>query len=338
MSVVPITNVIRRLSIVHATTYSYDQTVTKSAHRLHLRPINDWRQHVSAYSLTTNPPVDVVEFEDVFGNFMARFDINTPYAELSIRAESVVEVLDIDPFLFTKNLANRPTLPLVWMPWELKMLQPYLTPQELPDTQLKEIYDFTTGIAAQNNQDILETLFAINLTLFKDFKYVPGSTTNATTPFEVLMNKQGVCQDFANLFITMARLLSLPARYVCGYIYTGNTGEARAQSDASHAWVQIYIPNAGWKDFDPTNGNIPHLDHVRVGYGRNWRDTAPAAGTLYSPANELMKIDVQVIDLANDQRMKTPFTQMTNHASGSAPRSSTTAQAQQRGPGASVKG
>jgi len=78
----------------------------------------------------------------------------------------------------------------------------------------------------------------------------------------VLHNKRGVCQDFANLMICMARLLNIPARYVCGYIYTGNTGEAIAQSDASHAWVQLYLPNIGWKGFDPTNGVLPATDHV----------------------------------------------------------------------------
>ena len=293
----------RRLKIRHVTTYQYDRPVTKSSHRLHLRPIHDWKQTVNTYTLAVTPNPDggaVTEFEDVFGNFAGRFDISTPYSELVLRAESEVEVLDVDPFDFVKGLTARPAFPLVWMPWELKMLQPYLTPQELPDTQLKEIYDYAMSIAQRNNNDILETLFDINLTLFRDFKYVPGSTNFATTAFDVFSCKQGVCQDFSNLFIAMARLLSIPARYVCGYIFTGNTSEnaggSRAQSDASHAWVQLYIPGAGWKGFDPTNGILPHLDHVRVGVGRNYRDTAPTTGTLYSPAAESMNVDVEVTD------------------------------------------
>jgi transglutaminase-like putative cysteine protease len=112
-----------------------------------------------------------------------------------------------------------------------------------------------------------------------------------------------VCQDFSNLFITMARLLNLPARYVCGYIFTGNTGESRAQSDASHAWVQLYIPTVGWKGFDPTNGILPHMDHVRVGVGRHYRDTAPATGTIYSQAVETMTVDVEVTDVSDGSQM-----------------------------------
>ncbi len=284
----------RLLKIRHTTHYRYDRPVQRSSHRLHLRPIEDWKQSVRSYRLSVTPSVNITEFEDVFGNFMANFDITYPYSELVIAAESEVEVLDVDPFSFTRTLGQRPTFPLSWMPWELKILTPYLTPQELPDTQLKEIYDYAWSFAQRNKNDVLETLFDINLTLFREFHYLPGVTHLATTAFDVLTAKQGVCQDFANLFIAMARLLWIPARYVCGYIYTGNTGEHATRSDASHAWVQLYIPGVGWKGFDPTNGVLPNLDHVRVGYGRNYRDTAPTSGTLYGSACENMEVKVQV--------------------------------------------
>src|SRR5689334_15679858 len=113
----------RRLKIRHVTSFQYDRPVTKSAHRLHLRPIIDWTQAVTSYNLTISPAPEmgrVTEFEDVFRNFAARFDIVSPYTQLSIRAESEVEVLDVDPFEFARDLNPRPTFPLVWMPWELK--------------------------------------------------------------------------------------------------------------------------------------------------------------------------------------------------------------------------
>jgi transglutaminase-like putative cysteine protease len=216
-------------------------------------------------------------------------------------AESTVELLDVDPFAFAE-LSVRPTLPVTWMPWELKMLAPYLASIELPETQLREIYDYATSFATANNGDLLETLFAMNLALFRDFTYVPGSTSLETTPFDVLSNKRGVCQDFANLMICMARMINIPARYVCGYIFTGNTGESRARSDASHAWVQLYLPNIGWKGFDPTNGILPDTNHVRIAVGRHYRDTSPTSGTLYSPALEHLKVDVEVKPAGGDER------------------------------------
>jgi transglutaminase-like putative cysteine protease len=287
----------RRLRIKHTTHYTYDAPVQHSSHNMHLRPIDDWKQTVLSYQLTIEPAAQVIEYEDVFGNWATRFEIHEPYDQLRIVSESFVEVLETDPFAFAKLPIRPPSFPLVWMPWERTMLAPFLTPLELPDTQLIEIYEYAMDFVRRNDNDLMETLFAINLELFHDYKYTPGATELETTPFEVMSTRCGVCQDFANLFICMAQLLGIPARYVCGYLHTGNNSASRASSDATHAWVQLYIPHIGWKGFDPTNGVLPRTDHIRVGYGRHWRDAAPTSGTLYTRANETMKVDVEVTEL-----------------------------------------
>ena len=298
----------RRLRIRHTTRYTYDAPIQRSLHRLHLRPVDDWKQNLLSYDLDVSPRVQVIEFEDVFGNRTQRFEVNEPYTGLEITAHSLVEVVDTDPFAFARLPIKPPTWPLMWMPWERTMLAPYLTPIELADTQLQEIYDYAMSFVNRNHGDLMETLFAINLSFLRDFKYVPGCTDVGTTAYQVYVNRTGVCQDFTNLFITMARLLGVPARYVCGYIFTGNRGglgipgkredrgESRAPSDATHAWVQLYVPNIGWKDFDPTNGVLPQTDHVRVAHGRHFRDATPTAGTLYGKANETMTVEVEVTD------------------------------------------
>jgi transglutaminase-like putative cysteine protease len=301
----------RVLQVRHTTHYTYDRPVQRSSHRLRLRPIADHKQRLLDYTLRVEPEVAQIEYEDVFGNFVTRFDISTPYTKLTVDAESVVEVQDVDPFAFTRT-PNRPLFPVVWMPWERTMLEPYLVPVELPDTQLQEIHDYAMKFIENNNRDLMEALFAINLTLFREFKYVPGSTSLQTTPFEVMTNRRGVCQDFATLFICMARMLGIPARYVCGYILThppASSGTSASPSDSapapatqppseqSHAWIQLYIPNVGWKGFDPTNGILTATEHVRVSIGRNYRDTAPTAGTLYTPARESLNTAVQITDI-----------------------------------------
>jgi len=303
MDLIPATTVnqrSRKLSLKHRTRFTYDQPVNKSAHAVHLRPIHDWRQKVHGHRLAVSPQVEPVEYEDVFGNFAKRFTILQPYTELVMEAESVIELLDVDPFAFA-SVPMRPQFPLVWMPWERTMLAPYLQPEELSDTQLQELFDFAMSFVNKNNNDLMETLFAINLGLFRELKYMPGSTNLYTTPYQVFTHKQGVCQDFANLFITLARLLGIPARYVCGYVYTGNDSPSRAIADQTHAWVQLFIPSIGWKGFDPTNGVLPHLDHVRLAYGRYWRDTAPTAATIYTPSYETMSIDVLLREISDDE-------------------------------------
>jgi transglutaminase-like putative cysteine protease len=282
-----------RLRVRHENIYQYDQPITRSVHTLHLRPVHDRWQTLVEHQLQIVPGGAPVEYEDAFGNWTTQFELTEPYRELRLVSESVVELLDLDPFAFTKTRV-RPTIPVSWMPSERMMLAPYLTPVELPATQLKEILDYAQSFVARNKYDLLETLFDMNLTLFREFAYVPLSTHVETTPFDVLTTKRGVCQDFANLFICMARLLNLPARYVCGYIAPRNAGESRAPPGASHAWVQLYVPGAGWKGFDPTNGVLPATEHVRVAVGRHFRDTAPITGTLYAPANETLQVSVDV--------------------------------------------
>ena len=147
----------------------------------------------------------------------------------------------------------------------------------------------------RNEGDLLDTLLDINSTIFREYQYQQGATTVLTSAFDVYVNRRGVCQDFTNLFICLARLLGVPARYVCGYIYTGPKNPNQVQSEASHAWVQVYLPEAGWKGFDPTNGILTQTDHVRVAVGRNYLDATPTSGTIYvGGGGESLTVDVKV--------------------------------------------
>ncbi len=120
-----------------------------------------------------------------------------------------------------------------------------------------------------------------------------------TTAFDVYVNRRGVCQDFTNLFICLARLLNIPARYVCGYLYCGPTMANQVQAQASHAWLQLYLPEVGWKGFDPTNGVLTQTDHVRVAIGRNYSDATPTSGTIFvgNIEGEQLNVDVAVTRL-----------------------------------------
>jgi len=287
---------VRRLKVRHATHYSYNTPIERSVHRLHLKPVEDERQHVLEHRLTFTPPAAVIQYGDVFGNQAAKAECTGPYTTLKIEAESIVEIKDTDPFAFA-SVPIRRTFPLRWLPFQQVMLAPYMQPPELPETQLEELHAYAMSFVQKCNGDMMETLFAINLALFREYAYVPGTTKLETTAFEVYVDRKGVCQDFANLFICLARLLGFPARYVCGYVYTGNTGDSRAGSDASHAWVELFIPNVGWKGFDPTNGVLPNTDHVRLAWGRHYADVTPVSGTIYTPATETMSVDVEVTDI-----------------------------------------
>jgi transglutaminase-like putative cysteine protease/predicted glutamine amidotransferase len=284
----------RLLSVVHDTIYRYQQKVEKSSHHLRLKPVHDPDQEVIAHDLTVNVSGLRRDYEDVFGNQATWAEIETPYTLMRITSRSLVRV-SAEPSAYLHALQRRFSIPLVWMPWQRQMMHAYLLPPELPETQLTELYEYALSFVARQDGDLVQTLLDMNLTIYQDFQYVSGSTTLETTPFEVYCKRKGVCQDFANLMICLARLLGVPARYRVGYIYTGASYENKVQSDASHAWAELYLPWIGWQGFDPTNGCLVAKDHVRVACGRNYRDATPTSGTIYKGGGyEQLAVDVRV--------------------------------------------
>jgi len=286
----------RKLQVIHTTTYTYKKPIERSSHKFRLAPIIDPFQKVYDFSLNTSVKGFQYNYEDVFGNQVMGLDVDATYQQMIITMESKVEVkaaIDRPDIMPEKQM-----IPIYWLPWQAKMMQSYLLPQELPESQLRELRDYAKSFAARNRGELLSTLEDITWTIYSDFSYKPGFTTVETTPYEVFQSRAGVCQDFANLMICIARMLNIPARYRVGYIYTGNDYENTQQGDASHAWVETYIPQIGWRGYDPTNGSKVGADHIRVASGRNYRDATPTSGVIYIGGGKgKLDIDVQVTEI-----------------------------------------
>ncbi|MDX2192066.1 MAG: class II glutamine amidotransferase [Gemmatimonadales bacterium] len=293
----------RLVHVVHDTRYRYHSPVDRSVHVFRLRPVLDRVQELIEHQLELSVPGYREEMEDVFGNQAVRFTVEAPYTELAIVTRSTVRIrgghaLALPP-------AGRFALPLVWMPWQRQMMLPYLLPPELPETQLLELSSYAMSFVARNGGDLVDTLADINGAIHRDYAYVSGSTSIETTPYEVFVHRRGVCQDFANLFVCLTRLLGIPSRYRTGYIFTGSDYANRMQSEASHAWAEVYIPEVGWRGFDPTNGSLAGTDHVRVACGRNYRDAAPTSGTIYAGGGgELLTVSVRVEEVPAERRVR----------------------------------
>ena len=284
----------KRFEITHRTTYRYKKPVEHSMHVFRLRPFHDRLQTVLKSDLSISVEGKTRDYEDLFGNQIRRFAVESAFSEMVIEARSTVETLDVDPLSF-KPLRARTEIPLVWMPWHQQVLQPYLLPPELAESELEELVEYAMSFVVRNDQDLLETLLDMNDTIHREYRYVRGSTTLSTTPFDVYATRRGVCQDFTNLFICLARLLGVPARYVCGYVYTGPKEKHHVMSEASHAWAQVYLPEVGWRGFDPTNGILTQTDHVRVAVGRSYLDATPTSGTIYvGGAGETLEVHVRM--------------------------------------------
>jgi transglutaminase-like putative cysteine protease len=284
--------------VLHETVYRYEGAVRQSTHVFRLGPVYDEHQAVLSHALDVTPAGNQSPFEDLFGNRATHFTTSEPYSEMRIVSRSVVR-------LWSPPLLAAPTpaplvLPLVWPPSEQRVLQPFLNAPELPRAELLQLAEFADGFAERSDYDLIGTLVEMAASISREFRYTPGVTTLQTTPYEVLRAQQGVCQDFSNLFISLARLLGVPARYRVGYIYTGGDYANKLQSEASHAWAECYLPWLGWRGFDPTNGGVVASDHVRVSCGRTFVDAAPTSGTLHEGGGtESLEVRVKVEELSS---------------------------------------
>lgn len=271
----------RILQVDHETVYTYDSPVRRSSHIFLLRPVDDERQDVLDYELSLSIDGRSAAFEDVFGNQALSFRPRREFSELRIHSRARVRVRGTAEPERVESSRSLPH-PVVWMPWQRMMMLPYLMPPELPESQLSDLSRFALDFIERNDGDLVRALQDINQTIHATFDYEPGSTTVETTPYETFIRRRGVCQDFAYLFIILAQLLNVPARYRVGYIYTGGDYEGQVRSDASHAWAEVYLPQIGWYGFDPANGKATgHVDYVRVATGRHYRDAAPVSGTIF---------------------------------------------------------
>lgn len=286
-------------SLSHKTVYEYEEPVYQSTHLFRLQPISDTTQSILQYELSVKAdgvPIatNAYNFVGAFGNNATFIEIKQPYTRLEVESKGITAVSVLSKKRF-QSLHAQMSIPLIWMPWDRIMMQAYLVPPELPESQLRVLSDYALTFVKRNNNDLHDILNDINRTIYEDYTYISGSTSFETTPFDVYTNHKGVCQDFANLFICLARLLNIPARYRTGYIYTAKDYENTAQGDASHAWLEVFLPLIGWTGYDPTNYCRAEENHIRVACGRTYSDTAPTSGTIYrGGGGEKLSINVKI--------------------------------------------
>lgn len=284
-------------SISHKTHYHYSIPISSSKHIFRLQPEHNVVQAVLSHQFTISAKSsESYTFTEAFGNNATFLEIKERYTDLSVVSESIVAVSQ--PSRKMKKAHELRAIPLIWMPADHIMMQGYLQPPDLPESELLILAEYAMSFVNKNSHDVFEVLKDMNETICREYTYVPGSSTLETTPYEVYVNRKGVCQDFANLLICLARLLGIAARYRFGYVYTGGDYKDKMKSDASHAWVEIYLPYLGWIGFDPTNGCLAGKNHIRVASGRSFKDASPISGTIFAleeGVEETFSTSVQVL-------------------------------------------
>jgi len=285
-----------RYHLVHSTEFRYDGPVSESYNEVRLRPIHDETQSCLSFRLLTDPVSRGTSYRDSFGNWVHQFNILPEHYHLKIEAESVVLAHDA------------PSVPTGKMKLsELENHREELEEQFLdfivPTGYVPLVPQLDELIATASRGSDGTLLGFVNmaaLLIHEKFEYVQGATHVNSSIQDSLAVGAGVCQDFAHLLLGVVRKRGLPGRYVSGYLVpeTAASPDAKLQEviggSASHAWAEVYLPDSGWIGLDPTLGKPLGLQHVRIGYGRDYSDVAPVRGVYKGHAGQRLSVDVSV--------------------------------------------
>jgi transglutaminase-like putative cysteine protease len=293
-----------RYAVHHATVYEYGGDVAHSHHLLHLRPRESAYQRSLSHALLLDPePSWIQEDVDAFGNPIVRLEYDRSHERLAVTSELQVEIFpralqELKSAEAWEAVCNRLSYHAIPMaPEDLDACRFRMQSSHVP---LKQAFvDYAEECFAPG-RSIAAAATDLMRKIHREFKYVPGSTTNRTSIVEVLEKRRGVCQDFAHFMIGCLRSSGLAARYVSGYIKTlRESGDESVGADASHAWVSVYCPPLGWLDFDPTNDSVVGEDHVTVAWGRDFGDVSPLHGMIVGGGRHKLEVEVRLQALSD---------------------------------------
>lgn len=287
-----------KYKLKHKTLYTYVNPVHNYQSILCLQPLNSDRQICSNFKLEIEPkPTKVYSRTDYFGNIQHYFSLHESHKSLKVTVSSEIEVLKNEAQEISSITCEEARLKFKTdRPLKIEVLQ-YQLPS-LFITWDEEITAFAESCLLPNIP-LYEGVLNLIKKIFTEFQFKSGAT-NINTPLKtVLKERKGVCQDFSHLAIACLRSVGIPAKYVSGYIETlPPKGKIKLEgSDASHAWISVYIPEMGWCEFDPTNNMIPQQRHIVTAYGRDFADVSPLKGIIFSSGEQKIKVEVDVIPL-----------------------------------------
>jgi transglutaminase-like putative cysteine protease len=278
------------MRVVHSTGFAYNAPVTSSYNEARLTPRSDTRQNVIVNRVETVPATRSYRYTDYWGTAVTAFDLHAPHEELEVSGSSVVET---EP-------GERPS-DAEQLGWD-----------DLARADVIDRYDeylVPTGYTPRNRRLAAQArrlakglepgaaVEAVCSWVHSEMEYVPGTTGVHTTAVDAWGERKGVCQDYAHLTLLMLRALSIPARYVSGYLHPSRDAVVDETVEGqSHAWIEAWT--GGWWGYDPTNDVAINEQHVSVGIGRDYSDVPPLKGIYTGGGATDLDVVVEITRLA----------------------------------------
>lgn len=274
----------------HLTRFTYNAPVRESVMELRMQPLGDRRQRCLRFSVSVAPRARVFAYRDHLGNAVHYFDLPGRHNRLDITAEAAVELVPCEalPEKLPESSwddIDTATADGAWDDW----LMPSRFAADTPTLR-----EFAGAIRLARRDDPLTVLRDLTSTLHKNFAYKPQSTQVDSPIDEALKARAGVCQDFTHIMLALVRRLGVPARYVSGYLVPREGQPRERAENATHAWIEAYMPPLGWVGFDPTNNAIGCERHIAVALGRDYEDVPPARGVFKGEAGSELGVAVSI--------------------------------------------
>lgn len=289
-----------RYRIKHETVYNYAADVVHAHQLLHLTPRPSPYQDCLSHDVELCPvPGDRSHDEDAFGNPVIRVELDRPHRRLEVTAQMRVEVRDRQSINAEESLSwerVRDALAYAKRPRTEQELDASRYRMESPHVRLKNAFAAFAADCFPRGRPVLACADTLMKKLHAELTYAPGETQVGTSLIDVLESRRGVCQDYSHLMIACLRSQGLSARYVSGYLRTipqAGTSQLTG-TDASHAWVAVYVPPIGWIDLDPTNGIRVGVDHITLAWGRDFGDVSPLRGVIVGGGQHALTVGVTV--------------------------------------------
>ncbi|AOG06313.1 transglutaminase family protein [Bosea sp. RAC05] len=262
-----------RIRISHAISYVYAEPARHITQILRLTPRDHDGQHVMSWRI--EPTIDgrLRATQDPFGNIVHTFSADGPIADMAIQVEGLIETTDLAGIV--RGVTER-------VPVEVFRRDTLLT---MPDAALTAFAEDVTRAA----ETPLSKMHALMEALHETLPCIETGQRTGLGAAAAFAAGESIPQDMAHVFMTCARHLDVPARYVSGYVAQSDT---LPHANGAHAWAEVHLDDYGWIGFDPANGLCPIDTHVRVAAGLDFADAAPVRGARKGGDGEALAVRV----------------------------------------------
>lgn len=281
-----------RFRIVHRTEYRYAAPVKFGLHRLVLRPREGHRTTVLQHQLALQPKAQFFWMNDLYGNHVALAEIDEESDRLEIVSEVKMDVVDSlsDEAPMEGSRCSMVALPVVYPLIETAVVDGYLKlsypdESEVVRSWVNEVLRRSPATSAMG------AVVQINQAIHLETGYRRREEAGVQSPSQTLLLRTGSCRDMATLMMEACRTLGIAARFTSGYL---DTRASTAGHGATHAWIEVYLPDCGWCGFDPTLGEQVSRKHIALGASAHPRGVMPVSGIFSGPPGSYLGMKVSV--------------------------------------------